>query len=204
MFANQPFARIALQAFGIFVAFVITIAVIYVDILVMGNAMVEGSLVEWKQALLIFGSAIFFALGARHHKDQRGYLILVTTLFLCMFVRENDGVLDGIVHGFWRVPVLIIAVVGGFFVFKYRKNIRPALGQHAQDSSFWIMTVGFLQLVVFSRLFGSGKLWKNIPNQADLAVAKSIVQESTELAGYSLIFLGAYLSHKYLFGTKQS
>ena len=163
----------------------------------------EGSLVEWCQALLILGSAIFFGLGARNHASLRGYLILVSALFLCMFVRENDGVLDGIVHGFWRVPVLIIAVVAGFLVFKNRKTIRPALIHHVQDSSFWILTVGFFQLIIFSRLFGSGKLWKNIPNQADLAVAKSIIQESTELVSYSLIFLGAYLSHKYVFGKQQ-
>ena len=204
MVADRPFARTALQVFGILASLLVTIAVIYADILVLGNAMGEGSLVEWCQALLILGSAIFFGLGARHHANLRGYLILVSALFLCMFVRENDGVLDGIVHGFWRVPVLIIAVVAGFLVFKNRKTIRPALIHHVQDSSFWILTVGFFQLIIFSRLFGSGKLWKNIPNQADLAVAKSIIQESTELVSYSFIFLGAYLSHKYVFGKQQS
>ncbi len=202
MFSDRPYARMVLQFSGIFAAFVITLVIIYVDILALGSVMGEGSLVEISQALLILGSAVFFALGARHHADLRGYLLLVSTLFICMFIRENDGLLDPIDHGFWKVPVLIIAILGGFAVFKHRSTLRSGLKQHAQDSSFWILTVGLLQLIVFSRLFGSGKLWKNIPNQADLALAKTIIQEGTELVSYSLVFLGACLSYRYLFGKR--
>lgn len=204
MLADRYSARTALQGIGICCVSLMTIAVIYADVLVLENVLGEGSLVEWCQALLILGSAVFFAIGARRHQDLRGYLILVSALFLCMYVRENDGVLDHIVHGFWRAPVLAIVIVAALLGFQNRKTIRPALAQHMQDSSFWILTVGFFQHIIFSRLFGSGKLWKSIPGQADLTAAKSIVQEGTELVSYALIFFGAYLSYRYLFGARQS
>jgi hypothetical protein len=192
--------RGAKQAFTLLAAFLLSVAIIYFDVLAMGGAMGENSPVQLSQAILVLGSAAFFALGARTNSDQRGYLLLVATLFLCMFVRENDGLLDGIVHGFWLVPVLMIAVAGGGAVIYNRATLRGPAHQHAQDGSFWILAVGFLQLVVFSRLFGSGLLWDQVPGQHDLEAAKTIVQESTELVSYSLIFLGSYLSHKYRYG----
>lgn len=202
MTSSQSNGRSALQGVTLFVAMLATVAIIYIDLLVLGNTLREESLVQISQALLILGSGVFFALGARDNPEQRGYLLLVATLYLCMFVRENDGPLDVIVHGFWRVPVLIIAVVGGYAVYKNRQTLRAPFSHHAKDSSFWIMIVGFLQLIVFSRLFGSGNLWDNIPNQLDLSGAKDIIQEGIELMSYSLIFHGSYFSHKYRFGAE--
>ncbi len=180
----------------------LTIVVIYADVLVFGNTMDERSLVQNSQALLILGSAAFFGLSASISSDQRGYLTLVSTLFLCMFVRENDGLLDNIEHGFWRIPVIVIAGVGMVIVIINRKTLRNPLVQHAQDSSFWILAVGFLQLVVFSRLFGSGQLWHQIPGQGDLGALKSIVQEGAELMSYALIFAGSFFAYKYQFANQ--
>ncbi|MDJ0859985.1 MAG: hypothetical protein QNI90_07470 [Dinoroseobacter sp.] len=203
MVTSSLFGRSALQAATLLASILCTVAIIYADVLVLGSTMAEGSLVQVSQAVLILGSAAFFALGARNHVDERGYLLLVSTVFLCMFVRENDGLLDGIAHGFWRVPVTVIGVAGVFAVLSNKKTLRSPLERHAQDSSFWILAIGFLQLIVFSRLFGSGHLWDHIPNQADLGPVKAIIQESTELLGYSLIFLGSYLAYRYLYRKEQ-
>lgn len=199
MTPNWPMRRPILQFLTLFLLIVLIIAVIYADLLVFGNTMDERSMVQNSQALLILGSAAFFAVAANKSRDQRGYLTLVSTLFLCMFVRENDGLLDNIEHGFWRIPVIIIASVGMIIVIRNRKTLWTPFVQHAQDSSLWILAVGFLQLVVFSRLFGSGQLWHHIPGQGDLGPTKSIVQEGTELMSYALIFAGSFLSYMYQF-----
>lgn len=204
MSSNSPMRRTIFQFLTLFGSLLLTVAVIYADVLVLGSTMGERSLVEVLQALMILGSAAFFAAGASNSSDQRGYLILVSTLFLCMFVRENDGLLDNVEHGFWRIPVLIIAVVGMFAVVNKKKTIRSPFIRHAQDASFWILAVGFLQLIVFSRLFGSGSLWHNIPGHADLGPTKTIIQESIELMSYSLILLGSFFSYRYSFGAHQT
>ena len=204
MTSHWPRGRILIQFLTLFTALLLAAIVIYVDTIMLGNTMGETSLVQILQAFLILGSAALFGAGASLSIDQRGYLILVSTLFLCMFVREQDGLLDNIVHGFWRVPVLIIATVGLIGVMRNRNTVRVPFLQHAQDSSFWILAVGFLQLVVFSRLFGTGHLWHNIPGQGDLGPTRMIVQEGVELVSYALIFLGSLLSHKFQFAKRSN
>jgi hypothetical protein len=200
MYTFWPLGRAASQIWGIFAGFLLAVIIIYVDVLVLGNTIAEASLVEITQLVLILGSAILFGAGARKYARQRGYLAIVATLFLCMFLRENDALFDQIQHGFWRVPVLAVLVIGAFVVFKNRHTVRPPLQWHTQDSSFWILTVGFFQLLVFSRLFGSSQLWGQILSPADLGSVKAIIQESTELAGYALIFLGSLTAYIFRFG----
>jgi hypothetical protein len=196
--------RTALQVLSLFASMLFSAVIIYFDVLTLGNTMGESSLVEISQAIAILCSGLFFALGARNNIDQRGYLLIVATLFLCLFVRENDALLDTIVHGFWRVPALIVLGVGTFAVFRNKNTIRAPLSQHTKDSSFWLLIVGFLQLIVFSRLFGSGQLWEHVPGQVDFVVIKRMVQEGLELVSYALIFVGSYLSYKYQFGASQN
>ena len=204
MASYRSIRRSALQLLGLFTSFLIAIALIYADVLVFGSIMGEWSLVQISQALMILGSAVFFALGARDTADQRGYLLLVATLFLSMFIRENDGPLDNIAHGFWLAPAALIGVVGAGAVYVNRRTLRLPFLQHAQDSSFWIIAVGFFQLIVFSRLFGSGLLWDHIPSQTNLDAVKSIIQEGIELVSYLLICFGSYLSYKHLFGSERA
>ncbi|MEM9425322.1 MAG: hypothetical protein AAGA06_01345 [Pseudomonadota bacterium] len=176
-------------------------AVIYLEVRMLGGTMSEGGLVESVQALLIALCSLTFFLGAHRHPDQRGYLILVAALFLCMFVRENDRVLDQIAHGFWSVPTLLIIAATVVAVAKDRATLLNPLYIHSQRGSFWVLAVGFVQLIVFSRLFGSGLLWDHSAMQAGSDVAKRIVQEGTELSSYALILTGAFMSFETRFGS---
>ena len=200
MTTSKSLGRNSLQAIALFAAILIATAIIYVDILLLDSNLGEQSLVEFSQAGLILLSAVFFALGARRQPEQRGYLALVSTLFLCMFLREQDALFDNIYHGFWRVPVAVVAISGLIIVVLNRATFRSSLHRHAQDPSFWIILIGVFLLIVFSRLFGSGQLWHNVPDQPGLAGAKTVVQECTELMSYALICLGSYLSHRYGYG----
>lgn len=175
--------------------------VIYVEVRMLGGTMSEGGLVESVQALLIALSSLTFFVGAYRHPDQRSYLILVASVFLCMFVRENDRVLDQIAHGIWIVPTLLIMAAAGISAAKDRTTLLNPLRIHSQRGSFWVLAVGFVQLIVFSRLFGSGLLWDHSAMQAGSDVAKRIVQEGTELSSYALIFTGAFMSFETRFGS---
>lgn len=179
---------------GLFAVILLASAILYVEVLFLGGEMSEGSLVQIAQAFMILLSAVFFALGVRRFPDKRGYLVAVSTLFFCMFIRENDGLLDQIRHGFWAVPAFLAAAVGGVAVWTYRTTLTGPLFSHAASGSFWIVMVGFLQLLVFSRLFGSHLLWNHVLTEDAAGIAKTIVQEGTELVSYSLIVLGSLLS----------
>ncbi|WP_298844610.1 hypothetical protein [uncultured Roseobacter sp.] len=185
---------------AVIITFLATSGIIYADVLLLQSTMGEASLVQIAQVLMIGVAGAFFAAGAWSYPAQRGYLVLIATLFSCMFIRENDGVLDMITHGFWFWPACATALAGGLLFFLNRTTVAGPFRAHADTGPFWIVLVGFFQLILFSRLFGSGQLWDHVPGGAHPDVIKSVVQEGSELVCYALILLGSYQSLKNRFG----
>lgn len=64
----------------------------------------ECSLVEITQEVFLFVCGFLFLIRARLCYFQRGFLLLVSGFFFCMFIRELDGLFDLVWHGFWIVP----------------------------------------------------------------------------------------------------
>ncbi len=200
MNAAQSKSRSIRNILALICAFLVPVAIIYADVILLNSTMGESSLVQIAQVLMILAGALFFVAGARAQPAQRGYLVVFATLFLCMFIRENDGLLDHIAHGFWVVPASVTAFAGGLILRRSRDTVTGPFIAHAETGPFWILMTGFFQLMVFSRLFGSGHLWDFAEASAGSDVVKSLVQEGTELASYTLILLGSYLSLRSRFG----
>jgi hypothetical protein len=64
------------------------------------------------------------------------------------------------------------------------------------------MLIGLLQLVIFSRLFGTGSLWEPVMGDSYQPGVKSIVQEGVELMSYALVLYGSALSCKSVFKSR--
>ena len=153
---------------------------------------------------MIFLSAALFAWGALRVSASRGYLTLMAALFLCMFIRENDRVFDTVWHRFWLVPALVVAAAGVFLARRNRGTTIAGWLAHARHGSFWVVMVGLIQLLIFSRLFGSGELWENVSDISNPNVVKTVVQEGIELVSYAILLLGSWLSSAARFGAKDS
>lgn len=182
----------------------LVVILIYVDTVYLKNTVSEGSLTETVHLLVALICFALFAVGARRFAEERGYLTALATLFLLMAIRENDAVLDQIVHGFWKVPAAAVFFIGAVLVARNRHSVQRPLQNHFQSRSFGYLVTGFLLVVIYSRLFGSGVFWQAALGEAYNPALKGIIQESSELLGYVVLLFGAVLSYLGHFNASRS
>ncbi|MEO9572545.1 MAG: hypothetical protein ABJ263_18605 [Tateyamaria sp.] len=192
--------RIATE-FGCLVLLMILVPlIVLLDVKVLSGRVSETSLTELAQAGSILTTAILFFIGTRRFPEAVGYLMSVATLCAWMFIRENDAYFDAIRHGFWVVPNTILLGIGALFAYRHRDTLKNPFRQHAATREAVFMMVGFVIIVIFSRVFGSGELWRPIMGETYNPAFKAAVQESLELLGYALMVFGAVLSFRAGFG----
>ena len=172
---------------------------IYLDVTVHQN-IVENSFVEFGQEWLLFATTALFAWQAI--AKRQGGLWLVAGFFGCMFIRELDAYFDMIVHGAWKYFALLVIA---FVLFKAwrlgKENTIASLAAFMKTRSFVFIFIGILIVLIYSRLFGMGELWKAIMGDNFNRTVKNIVEEGSELWGYALVFWGAV---KYWIASKRA
>lgn len=173
---------------------------VYLDATVLFDNMSEESLTEAFQALLVGGSALLFFAGAIKLPKARVYLTIAGLFLASMFVRENDVYLDQIRHGFWALPVVIMLGLAAFYGVRNRHRLKKPLYQHAATRQWAYLMVGLIIVLVFSRLFGSGDLWRAVMGESYQWQFKAALQEGIELMGYMILGYGALLSYLNRFG----
>ena len=162
---------------------------IYLDVTVHKN-IVENSFVEYGQELLLFATTALFVMQAI--AKRQGGLWLVAGFFGCMFIRELDAYFDMIVHGAWKYFALVIVVFALFKAWRLGKeNTIASLAAFMKTRAFVFIFIGLLIVLIYSRLFGMGELWKAIMGVDFNRTVKNVVEEGSELWGYALVFWGA-------------
>ena len=162
----------------------------------------ERGFVEHTQELLIFlSSSIFLCLA---FKRNTGALWLVGGFLACMFIRELDSVFDKIFHGAWfyiTIPVVCLCVYKAWQE-GIEKTIN-SLSEFMRTQAFTRLSIGLLTVLVFSRLMGYKPMWKLAMGKHYYWNVKFVVEEGTELFGYSIIFLAAVEYACYLLNKKE-
>ena len=172
---------------------------IYLDITVHGNIL-EDSFVEFGQEWFLLGTTTLFAM--RAIAKHQGGLWLVAGFFGCMFIRELDAYFDMIVHGAWKYFALALMVFVFFQAWRLGKeNTIASLAAFMKTRAFVFIFIGLLIVLIYSRLFGMGELWKAIMGVDFNRTVKNVVEEGSELWGYALVFWGAV---KYWLASKLS
>lgn len=190
---SRQLLAIMIELVALMVLLTAVVAVVFIDIHFLQNGLSEMSLTELLQSTLIFASAGMFAGLAYRDANSRGCFIAVTTLFACMFIRENDAILDHIRHGFWVVPAGIVAICGATWSYFNKTSLLNPFLRYFTDRQVTFIYIGFLLLMVFSRLFGTGSLWQSIMGAEYNASVKTVVQEGLELLGYAFIAYGSFM-----------
>ena len=174
---------------------------VLIDICVLSDTMGEDSVVENIQSVLLGGTSALFIWNAVYHPAQRGFCLLVAGFFGSLLIRESDGLFDLIHHGFWVYPALLVAFSAIFAARHYAGTTYQALSAFCQTRTFVLMAVGMGVVLVFSRLMGMGILWQALMEEGYVRTVKNVVEEGTELAGYSFSFVSALIySVKHAFG----
>lgn len=165
--------------------------VLYIDVVVLQQPIDEYSVTEILQESFLLVSLLCF-LGLYFKSDrQEPFFALVAAFYGVLFIREMDMFLDAVVHGFWKYPALIVAVVGIYIAVKSWQKTRAGLYLFLESPGGVFTAFGVLLVLFFSRIFGSSKIWQPIMQENYQYAFKAAIQESVELYGYSIVFVGA-------------
>ncbi len=167
------------------------VVVVMMDYQLREKGQSEFSITELIQEFCLFTSVILFGLAARNTPQSRGFLVLVTGMFATMLVREFDAIFDRIYHGFWVWPALLVFVSTTIYAFKCAGTVKKPMLEFMDSKNFVYINTGLIIILAFSRIFGSGFLWRDIMGDDYSTVYKSIIQESLELLGYIFVLYGS-------------
>ena len=149
---------------------------------------------ELLEDLLLLLSTTVFLAKAWGHFESRGFLVLVGGFFACMLIRELDFAFDVIHHGAWRYPAILTAAASIALAIACRKTVLAPMAAYVDTKSCIYVSIGLLIVMVFGRLFGSGRLiWIDIMGMDYKGVYKTIIQEGLELFGYVFVSYGSCL-----------
>lgn len=152
----------------------------------------ESSLTEHLQDLFTFASALTFIVCAYLSKPLRQACILLSALMFMMFVRESDSLLDAkVFDGAWQLIVGGVIIATVFALRNQVKESYQSLKEFSKTSSFGFVVAGLVTALAFSRIFGRTSFWQSVMGDAYVRTVKNIVEEGTELLGYSIIMIAA-------------
>ena len=165
------------------------------DLLALGRTVAEDSLTEFLQSGLLLATALSFARAAGYRPESRGFLVLAAGFFGCLFIREMDGFLDLVHHGFWIWPATFVALAAATVAARFgHDTLLSPMAHFLQTGPGHLIGIGLILVLVFSRVFGSGTLWQPLLGEPATALKNSL-QEGLELFGYAWIAWG---THRYL------
>ncbi|NGN96126.1 hypothetical protein G5S52_00205 [Grimontia sp. S25] len=182
------------------VLFSLPVLIIRIDVFILKNSVPEVSAVEYSEQILLFFTTLCYAYIAKQSPSFRRFGALVIGFFLCLLIRELDMFFDQLVfHGFWVYPASIVAASAILFSLTNRAETAAQFAAFVKHRHFALLCLGLVLLLVFSRLFGMGSLWREVLDEGYVRAAKNIAEEGTELMAYVIIF---YASLRYAFAMK--
>ncbi len=156
----------------------------------------EWGLLEILQLVLLSSSALFLFRAAKL-EGHGSAMHPLTHLLLIALVRELDGPLDAVWHGFWKLPALGVLALCIQHIVKSPRAILRSLEQHSHAPHAGLFLGASAVVLLQSRLLGRQSLWRSVLGDDYVYVVPRLVEEASELAGYALIFLAAVQVHRW-------
>jgi len=145
---------------------------------------------------LLFG--IYLFLGFKW-KEIQPVSNIVSLFFLISFFREFN-----FLEFSWVYPSIVALLIAVWLLVRDFKKIKQAtILFFSQPASAWFFA-GFLITYIFSRLIGRSKFWKLMYHDESYRLAKAATEEGIELAGDTLMLIGAFEFLLYYFVEKKA
>lgn len=168
----------------------------------------EEEMIEVSQEVFLILAVIFSLIATRFQKFKT-FNYAMAGMLMVHFIREFDFWLNYNLFDYaWQVFALLVFIPTVYLIISRRKAFIKDVLNLSKTYGFGIFIIGFLTLHVFSRLFGSKKIWnwmmgpvynesvaevngeKVIPLVDIVYPIKTGVQEGVELFAYLLILIG--------------
>lgn len=200
--SNTETSKSIVDAFKEFFIFAIVCAipavVLHLDARLLPEFRSEVSITENLQLILIAYVIGLFVQVARQVPDLKRAAILIAGFFVVVFIRENDNHLDNVYHGFWFPLAMVVTLASIVYFSLDYKNAFKQFAIVVQAPYMRLLIFALALLLVFSRLFGMGKLWRAVMQDNFMYSVKSMIEEGTELLAYTLICYAAFKVNRYL------
>jgi hypothetical protein len=168
----------------------------------------EHSYTEWAQEIfLVLAFILYFTLG-RYERGITGFTGIMAGMSLMAFIRELNNYLHTWFSGAWQLLVLIVLVLTIIYVYRNRGTLIRPFYEYLELPAFGVKLSGFITIMIFSRLFGRGTVWRNILDVQELEGptrwVKNAAEEGTELLGYTMLFIAALEYGWYIYSKRKS
>jgi hypothetical protein len=151
----------------------------------------EDGYVEWFQEVQLFTAFLFLILALKKNKSLQPAIIFMAGCLAMSIIREyNNFFIEHVFHGAWSVLVMIAGLNTLYFLYKQKKNILSSFHHFTQTTSYGIVVSGFFVTFIFSRFMGIPDFWHAALGKNYVRDVERMVEESTELIGYTIIAFG--------------
>ncbi len=162
-----------------------------------GKILVGNSVENYQEGLLVL-MAILSGYAAWRIPALRVVMVCLAGLAAASFFRELNNQLEAIFHkGFWIIPVVLVLIPTVIYAARNFKTLLRQVDSILDSFAFGVYFTGFLVLHVFSRLFGANDIWKLAMKENFIRDVARTAEETTELLGYSIMFLGTIELYRY-------
>ncbi|MBO6003294.1 MAG: hypothetical protein J6P53_07360, partial [Mailhella sp.] len=136
---------------------------------------------ELMQSCVLALCALVFFVEAWRRPGMRRALILTGGLIGCMLIREQDLFLDAVSHGFWKWPASTLAAACILYALSAPSQILSSLARLTKMRGFPTLLAGAVIVLFFSRILGTGSLWKTLMPEGGWRLPKYAAEETSEL-----------------------
>ncbi len=168
----------------------------------------EDRLIENSQLGIILASGFTVFIGALYFSNIQKLSCLLVILFSLASIRELDLLMDKMIPVMgWKLPGICIAVYGLFFWLQNRIKLESQISEFLTFRSFSSLCLAFV-IIALSQLLGWELFLKALLSIDYSHNLKRLIEESTEVVGYFLLFIGSIefvleINTKNLFQTNQ-
>jgi len=151
----------------------------------------ENGYVEWFQEIQLFTAFLFLISALKKNKNLQPAIIFMAGCLAMAIIREyNNFFIDYVFHGAWSVLVIIAGLTTLYFLYKQKNNILSSFHHFTQTTSYGIVLSGFFVTFIFSRFIGIPDFWHAVLDKNYVRDVERMMEESTELIGYTIIVFG--------------
>ena len=159
-------------------------------------------MLDYAKFAVVFAAAASMAVAAWRHREWRGGLLLLSSLFLAASMNELEGPMGRIFPGLEEpeVPgVVALILVGVVLAAANRGTTRQGLMAVWTNRRFPLLAVGLCAVSFLPNLASNRKLWETLSAVGDTYAARELVEHAVEGAGYLalLAWSALFLLDKY-------
>ncbi len=154
------------------------------------------NMLDYAKFVVIFAAAASMAVAAVRHREWRGGLALLSSLFLAAAMNELETPLRPLFPNLTEpeLPLIIAFIVlGVVLAAAYRGTTRQGLNAIYHNRRFPLLVAGLCAVSFLPNLASYHRLWDLAAPQTDTSFLRDVVEHGVEAVGYVLLLVWSIL-----------